>query len=403
MNTGAWLGSTLTRLRGSDNPDTNRALRIATASYVLGVIAQATWLFYFAPIHLRAGGVEGKEGWAFAASALATMLTVVPAGLLADRVPRRWVMRVGLALLAASYLPLLAPPSLAMTVTASALSGVGLAFLTIPFNSYVADLLHGAGMAKGYGVTGALSVLASALGPLAAAQVFLVAPGEVEGLRWNALLFGAMALVGIVLSLGLPNARPPTSRSRLAGAHARPGRAAFPIAVVYLLAGVSFGVTTPYFAVYFLGKLGMANEAWGLALGAATAAGALGFYLSGRAATRWDPSFLLVAGQAAAAVALLPFLFPLAAIPLAIAFVARYLFANTMAPLANTMMMGAVDPASRGLAQGFVSMVWNLGWTLGALVGSALLAGWGGALFPLGAALAVLGAIAGVLTARAMR
>lgn len=403
MNTGAWLGHAVTRLRGSDNPDANRALRVATAAYVLGIIAQATWLFYFAPIHLRAAGVAGQDGWVFAASALATMLLVVPSGMLADRVPRRWVMRGGLALLAASYAPLLAPPSFALTILASALSGAGLAFLTIPFNSYVADLLHGPSMSKGYGVTGALSVLASALGPLVAAWVFRAAPTELDGLRDNAVLFGVLALVGLVLSLGLPSVRPPTSRQRLARAPLRPDRAAIPVAVVYALAGLSFGATTPYFAVYFLRDLGMPNEQWGYALGAATAAGALGFYLAGRLAARFRAESLLVASQAAAAVALVPFAFPLAVGALAAFFVARYVFANALSTLANTMMMSRVDAGARGFAQGFTSMVWNAGWSVGALLGGVLLAAWGGALFPLGAALAAAGALAGVLVHRAQR
>jgi|GEM_PF-5087889 len=403
MNAGAWLGSAITRLRGGGSGGTARALRVATAAYVLGVIAQSTWLFYFAPVNLRAAGVAGRDAWAFAASAGATMLTVVPAGMLADRVPRRWIMRVGLALLAVSYAPLLAPPSLGATVLASVLSGTGLAFLAIPFNSYVADLLSGASMAKGYGVTGALSVLASALGPLAAAQVFAMAPDEATALRWNAVLFAAVALAGLLLSLGLPQARIPTSRARLAGARGRVDPAVVPVAALYVFVGFSFGATTPYFAVHFLNGLATPTDQWGVALALATAAGALGFWLAGRLAARYQAAPLLVAGQALTALCLVPFALPAPVALLMAAFVLRYVFASTLSPLANVMMMGRVDPAGRGFAQGFASMAWNLGWALGALAGGPLLAAWGGAMFPAGAAVAVLGALLGVAVAARAR
>jgi predicted MFS family arabinose efflux permease len=402
MNTGAWLGQTLTRLRGVDNPDTARALRVATAAYVLGVIAQATWLFYFAPVNLRAAGVEGADAWAFAASAAATMVTVVPAGMLADRFPRRWVMRVGLALLALSYTPLLAPPGVGPTVLASTISGTGLAFLAIPFNSYVADLLSGASMAKGYGAAGALSVLASAAGPLAAAQLFRLAPDELTGLRWNAALFALVALAGVVLSLGLPHVASPLSRARLARSPKILDRAVLPVAVFYVFAGISFGATTPYFAVHFLRNLGTPTDQWGVALACATAAGALGFWLAGRLAASFPGEPLLVAGQILTAACCVAFVLPIPTLALLAAFVLRYVFGNTIAPLANTMMMGKVDPGGRGFAQGFASMAWNLGWSVGALAGGPLLARWGGALFPIGATLGILGALAGIAVARAM-
>lgn len=381
--------------------DAKRALAFATVAYVLGVIAQNTWLFYFAPVNLQAAGVHGMEAWAFAASALATMLTVVPAGMLSDRIPRRAVMRVGLLLLAVSYAPLLLPPSLGTTVAASLLSGTGLACLAIPFNSYVADLLHGASMAKGYGATGALSVLASALGPLAAAQIFASSGDLVAGLRWNALLFAALALAGLLITLALPTARPPTSRRRLSRERLRIDRAILPVAFLYVFAGFSFGMTTPYFAVHFLDALRTPADQWGLALGMATAAGAVGFWLAGRLAARWPAAPLLVASQLLVAVCLVPFLWDATVAVLLAAFVLRYVFANAIGPLANTLMMGEVDPGSRGFAQGFASMTWNAGWSAGALAGGPLLAAWGGALFPAGALLAVVGALgAWVLVAR---
>lgn len=368
-----------------------RTLALATAAYVLGVTAQNTWLFYFVPVALRAAGLEGREAWGFAASALATMIAVVPAGKLTDKIPRRRAMRIGLGLLALSYLPiLLAPPSLGATVLASLLSGTGLAFLAVSFNSYVADLLAKEDMSSAYGATAAVSVLASATGPLAAAGFISLAGSVALGLRVNGAIFLVASLVGAAITLLLPHVASPTSRATLAGGHPRPKRV-LPVAILYVFLGLSFGITTPYYGVYFLGPLGIDSGTWGLVLAFGTAASAAGLFLAGMAGRRASPRVLLVVGQALAALVVLPFLFASTGALLDGAYVARMLFASTLAPLANALLMGDVDPGARATAQGYTSMAWNAAWTVGALGGGYALGTLGGALFPLGGLLAVVG------------
>src|SRR5436309_497635 len=100
-----------------------------------------TFAYYLAPIALREIGVRDHAAWVFSGLAVAMMLTVLPAGWLADRVPRRRVFAAGLVLQALVMVPLLIQPTLSGILLGTALTGIGLGLSLVSFNSYVADLL----------------------------------------------------------------------------------------------------------------------------------------------------------------------------------------------------------------------------------------------------------------------
>lgn len=379
-----------------------RAFALATAAYVLGMTAHTTFIFYLAPVALRAGGVAGRDAWVFSGTALATILAVLPAGRLADAWPRRRVLRIGMGLLALSYAPLLLDPTFGGVLLATALTGTGLAFLFVSFTSYVADLLAQREASGAFGVSGALAILASALGPFAASLVFRASPGELAALKVNAVLFGLAALAGALVTLRLPQA------PRLVTGAARGGKApgalqaAGPIVLLYLLMGAGYGMMLPYYAVYFLDHVRLDNEQWGYLLAAATVAGALGSVVAGRLGRR-DPHATMVGTQLVHAALNLAFAFPLAAWLLGAAYVARNLAATGVAPIANALLMARAGEATRGRAQAVASLAWNVGWAAGAAGGGLLLARYGGLVFPLAALLGLAGAVLSVAQLRRAR
>jgi predicted MFS family arabinose efflux permease len=375
-----------------------RALALATAAYVLGMTAHTTFIFYLAPVGLRVAGVLGRDAWVFSGTAVATMLAVLPAGRLADALPRRRVLRVGLGLLALSYAPLLVAPTFPGILLATAFSGTGLAFLFVSFTSYVADLLSRGEVSSAYGVSGALAILAGALGPFVGSLLFRAAPDELLALRLNAALFGAGALAGLLLTFLLPAVRAP-GKAREAGKDGSDARAALPVVWMYLLMGAGYGMMLPYFAVYFLDALRLSPGTWGLLLAASTLAGAVGSVAAGRLG-RGHPHLTLLGGQAVHAFACLAFLLPAGAALLGLAYVVRNLFATGVAPVANALLAVRARPAGRARAQAYASLAWNLGWALGAVAGGVLLGVLGGALFPLAALLGLAGAALGVLALR---
>lgn len=365
---------------------------LATLAYVLGWTAHVTFIFYLAPVALRLADAADRDAWVFAGTALASIATALPAGRLADAWPRRRVVRLGLCLLGLAYAPLL-DVSLASVLLATALTGTGLALLTVAFNAYLADLLAAPGMSAAYGRTSALGILAGAAGPFIAAGFFAVLP-PMPALRVASLVFGVGALLGAAVTLALPRAArhpPPPDAEPPRGARAAVAAAS----ATYLLVGMGSGMATPYFAVYFLDSLGVAEATWGVILGFATAAGALGPVLVGRLGRSFLGARLLIAPQALHATVSLAFLAPLSVPMLAVAFVARNLFALTVSPTLNALVMTRVSPGARGRAQAWSTLSWNVGWAGGAFAGAAALAAIGGGAFVLGAALALAGVSAG--------
>lgn len=371
-----------------------RALLLATTAYVVGQSAHTTFMYDLVPLATRASGLERFDAWLFSGIAVAMGLAVVPAGRLADRVPRRRVLRAGLALLGLAYAALLLPPSLPAFLAGTAATGVGLALSFVSFNSYVADLLAGPQRGAAYGRTVALSVLAGAAGPVLAALVLRVVGDGLPGIRVCAALFGMVTLAALALTWGLPSARQPREPARRADR-----KAVMPVMVLYVLMGAGYGMTAPYFAVYFLDHAGLGGEAWGYALGAGTALAAVGSFLAGRVAARTEPRLVAVAGQAGLLAASLLFLLP-AGLLHAAGYLGRSLFASTTAPVVTAALMARVRDDVRAESHGYSSLAWNAGWACGALAGGVLLATLGGALFPLGAVLAFAGVASGVLLMR---
>lgn len=373
-----------------------RHLLAATAANTLGMTAHMTYMYYLAPIALRAGGIAG-DAVIFSLVAVAMGIAVVPAGRLADRVPRRYVLRAGLALLGAAYVGVALPPSLAAVVAGTLASGVGLAFLFVSFQSYVADLLAQEHRAAAYGRAGAYAVLASAAGPALAALVLRLSANDVAGLRVNAALFALSTLAAIALTLTLPSVRaeqhPASERGRWQDA----ASVATPIAVLYVFMGAGYGMTAPYFTVYFLDHVQLAKDAWGYLLAAGTVASALGSMAAGELGRSADARRVAVLGMLGLLLASLVFLFPVGLVPLALGFLARSLFSTTVAPGMSATIMARAKLARRAETQAYGSAAWNVGWAIGGAAGGSLLAALGGALFPLGAAVALAGVVAGTV------
>lgn len=377
-----------------------RHLLIATTANTLGITAHMTYMYYLAPIALRAGGLGG-DAIVFSLVAVSMGLAVVPAGRLADRIPRRYVLRTGLALLAAAYVGVALPPSLAAVVGGTIASGVGLAFLFVSFQSYVADLLAADERARAYGRAGAFAVLASAAGPAVAGLVFRATTSDLLGLRVNAALFALAGLVAIALTMTLPSARPATYAPEERGRWLEAPRAAAPIALLYVFMGAGYGMTAPYFTVYFLDHVHLAKETWGYLLAAGTVASALGSMAAGELNRSADARRIAVLGMLGLLSASLVFLFPVGLIGLALGFLGRSLFSSTVAPGMSATIMSRARQARRAETHAYVSAAWNVGWAVGGAVGGALLAAIGGALFPLGGALALGGVALGVMLLRA--
>lgn len=388
---------TLSRPSASPRAVTRRAVGLATIAYVAGLATHMTFSYYLAPLALRAIGVRDHDAWVFAGLAIAMMLTVLPAGRLADRIPRRHVLAAGLALQALVMVPLLlTPPTLAGILAGTLLTGVGLGLMVVSFNSYLADLLAARDVVPTFGLTAALSIVGSALGPLLAALVLRAAPPD--ALRFAAAPFVVFSIAGTVLALRSPTARgahPETAPAR--PPERRPARrVVVPVMVLYVVLGAGYGMTAPYFTVYFLDTLHVAESAWGIALAVGTALSALGAYAFAKLAAQGAGAFVILGTQVVLALACTLFLFPLGALALAGAYLVRSAASNGIGPVMNARLAHAVDARSRAQAQALGSLAWNAGWAVGGAAGGTLLAALGGGAFAFGGALGLAGVAVGL-------
>lgn len=372
-----------------------RALALATLAYVLGWTAHVTFIFFLAPVALRAAGHTDADALVFSGTAVASILAALPSGRIVDAWPRRRALRLALVLLALAYVPLLGPPTLAGVLVATAVTGVGLALHLVAFNTYVAELSAASGMVGAYARATAGGVLMGAIGPFVAAGIFGLIPSDALAIQVNATLFGIAAGAGALVTLRLPHAaHVAQARVRLADAwRGAAGRALLPAVLAWVIVGAGSGMASPYFAVYFLDHVEAGEATWGVLLGFGTAASALGSLALGAAAKRITPRRLLVPPQIALALTSLAFLAPLGIVMLGAAYVARSLFVFAFSPALNATLMSRIEPTARGRAQAWANLAWNVGWAVGAAAGAPLLAATGGAAFVVGGALALLGAI----------
>lgn len=370
-------------------------LRFALSAYLLAVIAQTTFIYFLAPLALLRSGSVASAALVFGASAAATILAVVPAGRYCDHRPRREGLRLAFIMIGMGYAAfIIAPLSLWAQLVTAGFVGAGLSVGAISFNSYVADLLAEEGRGRAYGRSGAASVLASAAGPFVAAAVVGVFPDPVDDLRVAALIVLVGQIAAFVLTMRLHSVR--THETPTAFNPNPPGEAALrAIVVLNLLTGLGIGLTAPYYAVHFLSGLELSGDAWGYLLAAATVAGAIGVFLAGRFADTLSARSIVVGGQGLHLVAALAFLAPGPVFLLMAAYVARTLFANAVAPVTHTVLMSRTAAAVRGRNMGWTSLALNLGWGAGAVVGGLVYPLLGGRIFPIGAAFAVSGAVAG--------
>lgn len=381
-------------------PNVRHLLLIATAANTLGITAHMTYMYYLAPIALRASGILGRDAVIFSLVAIAMGAAVVPAGRLADRIPRRYVMRAGLALLAVAYAGLVLPGGLVTVALGTAASGIGLGLLFVSFTSYVADLLASGERTMAYGRAGAFAVLASAVGPFLAALVFRAAPTERFGLAANAALFGVAGLGAIALSMALPSIRAPSVPAHERGRWYEAARAAGPAALTYVFMGAGYGMTAPYFTVYFLDTLDLARSHWGYLLAAGTVASALGSMIAGEIGRRTSPTRVALLGMLGLVLSTLPFALGATLLGLAAGFILRSFFSTTVAPGMHTLTMERARPGRRAEASAYTSVAWNVGWATGGALGGLALSALGGAAFVAGSALALLGVALGMLVLR---
>ncbi|NIK56559.1 MFS transporter [Kribbella shirazensis] len=321
------------------------------------------------PLYLAANGSGGAGA---GASTAAMMFSAVAVELVVPRLLARWgyqvVLGLGLVLLGAPSLVLLASASLPLVLTVCVVRGAGLAILVVGAVALVADLTPPARRGEALGVYGVAVGVPAVIGlPLG---VYLT---QVIGFGALFVLAAVASLAGLVALIGLPGRIAVADQHvKVLGGVRRHGllMPTLVFAAVTLAAGIS---------VTFL-PLAVAEDKQSLVAAALllqAIAAPLARWLAGRYADRLGPARLLapalvLAAAGAGSLVFLPS--PVAILAGSTCFGIGFGAAQN---LTLTLMYNRVDRSRYGQ----VSALWNLaydgGWGLGALAFGAIVAGTG--------------------------
>ncbi|MGA0603050.1 MFS transporter [Caulobacter sp. KR2-114] len=299
--------------------------------------ADAFILIYplYAVMFVDAGLNPAQIGLALAAWSTTAFVLEIPAGVIADRWPRRWVLALAQLFRLAGYALWLLHPHLWGFVGGFLLWGAKSAFTSGTFEALVYDELKAAGRVGDYTrVIGRADAVQFAAILAASGGAALLA-----GAGYGALLQASLAAcaVAAVLPLTLPRA-PPSGAARPPDylAHLRLGlgqalRApALLDLIVFIALVMALGGALDEFWTIFASRAGLSNSAVALFLGAMSAGQAVAAALAHRARGLPDRAFYLAVAAGGVLLAIAAGLFRPASVLLLIAFSGLFKVVDTV-------------------------------------------------------------------------
>ncbi len=344
--------------------------------------------------------------WVVLAYLIAMTATMVFAGRIGDRIGRRRLLLVGLALLIAASAAGSAAPSLPLLVVARAVQGAGAAIALSLAIAFVGETVPKQEMGRAMGLLGSTSALGTALGPSLGGVL-------VQAFGWRSIFLINLPLglaAAVMAHRYLPSARPTMERASDLRGHVvalfaplRDVRLRSSLIANLLVSAVMMAtlVVGPF---YLSHALGLDAAAVGAVMSVGPIAAALMGAPAGRLADRFGARPMVLAGLGgiaggAALLALLPQSLGVAGYVASIVAIttsyAIFQAAN------NTEVMRDVEPGRRGVVSSTLNLSRNLGLIGGtSLMGAVFVAAGMHATFALGAALMVAAlAIVGVRVA----
>ena len=303
------------------------------------------------------------------------MITGVPVGLLADRIGARRLTIYSTILGAASYVPLLAWPTLPVLLASRMVLGISFSAAFVAASPLLLTLVARAYRTHAFayfqiitlGATSLGSVIGGFLPGLASDVLALEGAGIGTGQPSAAYaatltIGGVLLLISIVPLFWLSDPLLATTRAPRTERRRIPWLRLTYLSLPILLFGISAGLTFPFYNLFFRERFGVPDEAVGAILGV----GWLCMGLVGLTTPWWEKRF----GRATAlgivmAIAAVAFAVLGAAATLlvgVIAFVVAASVRNTFVPLYNPLVMESFSPELYNITSGFGSVLWSLGW-----------------------------------------
>jgi len=241
------------------------------------------------PMFAAAQGSDTGAGLANGALLLATVAAELATPRLLERIGYRWALTLGLLLLGAPALVLLAAPSFAIILAVNALRGVGFAITVTAGGALTAALIPDDRRGEGLAIVGLV-------GGIPALLALPFGPWAVEHWGYGAVfvMTAAVPLLAIATVPGLPGRDPAAGAEHGVASALRNHRLMRP-AVIFAASASAAGVLVTYLPLAVAGLAGWVVPA---ALFLQPAASTLGRWLAGRIGDRRGQTRLLVPGVA---------------------------------------------------------------------------------------------------------
>jgi MFS family permease len=354
---------------------------------VFGAATSLYWIDF--NLYLDALGVDRSTiGWLMATSQLAGVAVALPASALSDRIGRRKVMAIGMALAAVALLTFL-PGQLLLLFAGVAALGAGSQMVWVVQVPYIAehtrDDQRNAYYAMWAGITN-LTMLVSALVGAAIAQLVADHLALTYAAGPYQVLFVGVAILGIA-GLGtvallsddresLAKARAERSQAasgaRLFGLHIVDRRLFFRLLLPGFITSLGAGQLIPFLNLFVQTKFGLDLVSINLIFGITSLGTTVAMLAQPALAARFGRigSIVLVQGTS------IPFLVVLGFSPVLgtviVAMAVRNSLMNAGSPIFDAFAMERVTPAERATLSALMTMLWSVGWVIAPIYYSAL-------------------------------
>lgn len=324
------------------------------------------------------GMPETINGNVISMTALATAIMLIPAGLLSDKLGRKWIIIFGATFAASSLFYRGLVTEEAPIIVAAFITGLFMAFVQVsgvPFlaeNSKPSERVHM--FSIHFALVTVANVIGSLLGGIIADVLEVVFYMETtNAIRWSLLAGSAIFTVGLIplfflrKDLIVTKVHPTEEivepfETTLNTSFKRNIRLIFHFSVAGLLIGIGSGLVVPYLNLYFANRFDATNAYIGFILALGSAMTAIAMLIGPMLVKRIGKVKALIAFQLLSIPFLLLTAFTTSLTLASLGFLLRQALMNAGNPIQNAIAMDIVADKYKGLANSMNQTVFQIGW-----------------------------------------
>ncbi|WP_432352784.1 MFS transporter [Sporosarcina sp. A2] len=343
-------------------------------------------------LYIRELGMpETVNGKVISMTALATAITLIPAGFLSDKFGRKWMIAGGAMVTVFTLFWRSSTVLEGPIIYASLLTGVFMAFVQVSGIPFLAENSSPSERVKLFSIQFALitvsQVIGSLLGGLLADGLqFFLNMNAVEAIRWSLYIGAGVFALGLPPLFALQNKSPipvqvrstaekeleMPANEKLDTSFKKNFILILHFSFVGLLVGIGSGLVVPYLNLYFANRFSASNAFIGLVLSLGSAMTAVAVLIGPMLVKKVGKVKALILFQLLSIPFLLLTAFTNSLMLASLGFLLRQALMNAGNPIQSAVAMELVSDKYRGLANSMNQTVFQLGWASMAPIATGL-------------------------------